>query len=67
MAKLTTKRRKSLKTSQFAGADRSYPVDTKNRARNAKARASEMFNKGKLSGSAKSRIDAKANRKLKGR
>lgn len=35
-------------------------------AKNAKARASEMFNKGKLSAGQKAEIDAKANRKLKG-
>jgi hypothetical protein len=33
-------------------------------AKNAKARASEMFNKGRLSGSAKAAIDRKANKKL---
>lgn len=64
MAKLTTKKRNSLPKSDFAGADRSYPVNDKSHARNAKARASEMENKGKLSSSAKSKIDAKADRVL---
>jgi hypothetical protein len=36
----------------------------KSHARNAKARASEMFNRGRLSASAKAKIDAKADRKL---
>jgi len=65
MAKLTTKARNSLPKSDFAGPDRSYPVNDKNHARNAKARASEMENKGKLSKSAESKIDAKANKVLK--
>lgn len=65
MTKLTTQRRNSLPKSDFAGADRSYPVDTKARAANAKARATQMEKKGKLSPSAKSRIDAKANKVLR--
>ena len=64
MAKLTTKKRKALPKSDFAGPDRSYPVEDKAHARNAKARASEMEHKGKLSPSAKSKIDAKANKVL---
>jgi hypothetical protein len=36
----------------------------KSHARNAKARASEMEHKGKLSASSKAKIDAKANRIL---
>ena len=64
MAKLTTKKRNSLPKSEFAGADRSYPVNNKSHARNAKARASEMENKGKLSASSKAKIDAKADKVL---
>ena len=41
MAKLTTRGRKNLPTSSFAGPDRSYPVDTANRARNALSRVSQ--------------------------
>ena len=41
MAKLTTKQRKSLPSKSFAGPDRSYPVDTANRARNALSRVSQ--------------------------
>ncbi len=41
MAKLTTERRNSLPDQSFAGPDRSYPIDTANRARNALARVSE--------------------------
>ena len=64
MAKLTTKKRKELPKGDFAGPDRSYPVEDKAHARNAKARASEMENKGKLSASAKAKIDAKADKVL---
>lgn len=64
MSKLTTKARKALPKSDFAGPGRSYPVEDKAHARNAKARASEMQRKGKLSSSAKSKIDAKADRVL---
>ena len=42
MAKLTTSERKHLATNQFALAGRRYPIDTKNRARNAKARVSQF-------------------------
>ena len=67
MAKLTTKKRNKLPASDFAGKDRSYPVNDKSHAANAKARATQMYNKGKLSASAKSKIDAKANKVLKGK
>jgi len=64
MSKLTTKKRNSLPKSDFAGSDRSYPVNDKSHAANAKARATQMVNKGKLSPSAKEKIDAKANKVL---
>lgn len=64
MAKLTTKQRKKLPKSEFAGPDKSYPVPDKSHAANAKARASEMENKGKLSPAEKAKIDAKANKVL---
>ena len=38
MAKLTTKKRNKLPASDFAGKDRSYPVNDKSHAANAKAR-----------------------------
>lgn len=65
MAKLTTKARKKLPADKFAGPDRSYPVEDKAHAANAKARATQMENEGKLSPSAKKKIDAKANKVLK--
>lgn len=65
MAKLKAKKRKKLKKSQFAGPGRSYPVHDKAHARNAKARATQQYKKGRLSKSQKNRIHAKANRVLK--
>jgi hypothetical protein len=68
MAKLTAKRRNALPEVKFAlPGERKYPVDTKARAANAKARATQMVEKGKLSESAKQKIDAKANKVLKGK
>ncbi len=65
MAKLTTSRRKSLPSSSFGEpGKRAYPMPDRSHAANAKARASQQYNAGRLSGSAKAKIDAKANRKL---
>jgi hypothetical protein len=64
MTKLTAKSRDKLPKGDFAGPDRSYPVNDKAHARNAKSRASEMEHKGKLSPASKSKIDAKADRIL---
>ena len=64
MATLTTKKRKSLPKSDFAGPDRSYPVNDRAHAANAKARATQMVSKGKLSPASAARIRAKANRML---
>lgn len=65
MSKLTTKARKSLPKSDFGEpGKRAYPMPDKSHAANAKARASQMEKKGKLSPSAKAKIDAKADRVL---
>jgi len=65
MAKLTSKQRKGLRRSSFAfPSQRKYPVPDKSHAANAKARARQMLNKGKLSQSAYQRIVAKANKVL---
>lgn len=64
MSKLTSKARNKLSKDKFAGTDKSYPVPDKAHAANAKARASQMVHKGKLSESAKLKIDAKANKVL---
>lgn len=65
MAKLTTKARNALPKSKFAGPGKSYPIPDKSHAANAKARASQMEKKGKLSPSAKAKIDARANKVLR--
>lgn len=68
MAKLKAKQRDKLKKSTFGlPSERKYPMPDKSHAANAKARASQMEAKGKLSASAKAKIDAKANRVLKGK
>jgi len=65
MAKLNAKERNSLPSSSFGEpGSRKYPMPDKSHARNAKARASMMVGKGKLSRSAEQKIDAKADRKL---
>lgn len=64
MAKLTAKKRNALPKSDFAGPDRSYPVNDRDHAANAKARATQQVKKGNLSMSAKKKIDAKANKVL---
>lgn len=66
MAKLTAKSRNKLPKSDFALPEqRKYPVEDKSHARNAKSRASQMENQGKISESVKGKIDAKANKVLK--
>lgn len=50
MAQLTTKARKALPARKFAlEATRQYPIHDAAHARNAKARAQQMFEAGKLS------------------
>jgi len=66
MATLTAKARKKLPSKDFAGPDRSYPVQDRGHAIAAKARATQMMDAGKLSKSGKAKIDAKANRVLDG-
>lgn len=67
MAKLTTSARNALPSGKFAGPDRSYPVQDKSHAANAKARATQMVNAGKLSPAMASRIRSKANAVLGGK
>lgn len=65
MAKLKTKTRNALPKSEFGlPKQRKYPMPDKAHAANAKARASQMEEKGKLSKSSEKKIDAKANRVL---
>lgn len=68
MAKLSSKARNALPKSDFGmPGSRSYPMPDKSHAANAKARATQMVNAGKLSPSSKAKIDAKANKILKGK
>ena len=65
MAKLTAKARKAIPKSEFGlPGSKKYPMPDKAHAANAKARASQMENEGKLSASSKAKIDAKANKIL---
>jgi hypothetical protein len=58
MAKLTTKARKALPASTFAGPDRSFPIPDESHARNALARASQFHPE------LKARIKAKIRRRF---
>lgn len=59
MAKLTAAERNALPASDFAGPNRSYPVEDKAHARNAKSRVSQFG-----SAALKKKVDAKADKKL---
>lgn len=62
MTKLTTKGREKLAKSEFGlPGSKKYPMPDKSHAANAKARATQMEEKGKISPSTKAKIDAKAN------
>jgi len=64
MAKLTAKQRNNLPVSEFAGPDKSYPVNDRSHAANAKARAEQQYEKGNLSKAERDKIDARANKKM---
>lgn len=65
MSKLKAATRNALPSSEFAlPKQRKYPINDRARAANAKARATQMVSKGKLSSSAAAQIRAKANRIL---
>jgi hypothetical protein len=64
MSEMTAKKRNALPKSSFAGPDRTYPVNDRAHAANAKARAQQQYNKGAMSKSELQKIDAKANKKL---
>ncbi len=67
MSKLTGRARKDLPKKDFALPGGRYPIPDKAHAANAKARATQMWEEGKLSNSQRARIDEKANAKLRGR
>ncbi len=65
MVKLTAAKRKKIPKNEYGlPAEKKYPMPDRKHAANAKARASEMRKKGKLSGAAERKIDAKANKIL---
>lgn len=65
MAELHAARRNALPDRVFGlPSKRKYPLDTHNRQVNAKARATQMVKKGKLSPAEAAEIKAKANRLL---
>ena len=65
MAKLRAAARNKLKSSTFGlPGSRKYPMPDKGHAANAKARATQMVKKGKLSPASAAKIRAKANRVL---
>lgn len=76
MSKLSTEKRKELPKSAFGlptkvgkgdkneAGKGAFPMPDRAHAANAKARASQMVKAGKLSESAKAKIDAKANKIL---
>jgi hypothetical protein len=59
MAKLTYKARKKLPSKEFAGPDRSYPIEDASHARNALARVSQFG-----SSSEKAEVRAKVAKKF---
>ena len=65
MAKLTTKGRKAIPKSEFGlPGEKKYPMPDRAHAANAKARATQMVKKGKLSEGSAAKIKAKANKVL---
>jgi hypothetical protein len=66
MPSLTTKTRKSLPKKEFALPGGKYPVEDKAHAANAKARASQQYNAGKLSAADRAKVDSKADAVLNG-
>ena len=66
MAELRAATRNKLKSSTFGmPGSRKYPMPDKSHAANAKARATQMVSKGKLSPASAAKIRAKANAILK--
>ena len=68
MASLKAATRKALPSSEFGmPGSRKYPMPDRAHAANAKARATQMVEKGKLSSAAAAKIRAKANAMLGGK
>jgi hypothetical protein len=65
MSKLDTTERKAIPSSEFGlPGSRKYPMPDRSHAQNAKARATQMAKRGKLSSAAAAKIRAKADRML---
>ena len=65
VGELTAKKRKKIPASKFGlPGSRKYPMPDRSHAANAKARATQMVKRGKLSSGAAAKIRAKANRIL---
>ena len=65
MAKLTTKQRKAMPKEEFGlPGKKAFPMPDKSHAANAKARASQAVNEGRMSKATEAKINAKADRKL---
>ena len=62
MSQLTAAQRRKLPKKDFAGPDDIYPVEDWTHAANAKSRAKQQLNRGKLSREEYEKIVAKANR-----
>lgn len=67
MSKLTSTARSKLPKSAFALPGGRYPVEDKAHARDAKARASQGYNSGRLSPTEKAKVDRKADAVLAGK
>jgi hypothetical protein len=65
MAELTTRARKKIPTSKFAGPNRTYPIPDRAHAANAKARATQQTKAGNLTPAQNAKIQAAANKVLK--
>ena len=65
MAKLDAEKREKLPAKDFAEPEkRAYPIEDKAHARNAKARAAQQVNAGRISKAEEAKIDKAADAKL---
>lgn len=60
MEKLTTEDRKEMPKSEFAGPGKSYPVNDRSHAANAKSRSAQMMKRGLISAKEHAKIVGKA-------
>jgi hypothetical protein len=68
MAKLDAEERKEIPSREFGlPGKRKYPIPDKSHAVNAKARATQMVKRGKLSAASAAKIREKANKMLGGK